>query len=157
MKRSKSLIHELDNLNIGQMAPVFEATDIDGKPVSLAGLRGKVVLIDFWATWCGPCRGEFPHLRRVHEKFAGERFIMLSISLDEDCDKARNMIEKENLAWTQVCEGEWSGSQIAQLYNVMGIPSTWLIAPDGRIANKDLREHDLDKAIGERVGDDIAS
>ncbi len=152
--RCKGMLHQMDNLNSGQMAPVFEATDIDGNPIRLAGLRGKAVLIDFWATWCGPCRGEFPHLRRVNEKFAGDRFVVLSISLDEDCEDARKMIEKEKLTWLHVCEGAWSGSKIAQLYNVMGIPSTWLIAPDGTIAKKGLREHDLDKAIGELLGAD---
>jgi peroxiredoxin len=142
----------MDNLNVGQMAPAFEATDIDGHPISLAGLRGKAVLIDFWATWCGPCRGEFPHLRRVNEKFAGDRFMVLSISLDEDCADARKMIEKEKLAWSHVCEGAWHGSRIAELYNVMGIPSTWLIGPDGKIAAKELRGHGADKAVAELLG-----
>jgi peroxiredoxin len=152
VKQAKGMIYEMDNLNVGNVAPAFEATDIDGNPIRLAGLRGKVVLIDFWATWCGPCRGEFPHLRRVHEKFAGERFVVLSISLDEDCDEARKMIEKEKLAWVHVCEGQWHGSRIAELYNVMGIPSTWLVGPDGRIAAKDLRGHHADKVIAELLG-----
>lgn len=152
VKRAKGMLYEMDNLNVGQMAPAFEATDIDGHPISLAGLRGKVVLIDFWATWCGPCRGEFPHLRRVNEKFAGDRFMVLSISLDENCDEASKMIVKEKLAWTHVCEGQWHGSRIAELYNVMGIPSTWLIGPDGKIAAKELRGHGADKAVAELLG-----
>lgn len=152
IQRAKSAIFEMDNLNVGQPAPVFDGTDNDGNAISLASLRGKVVLLDFWATWCGPCIGELPHLRRVNEKYAGDRFTILSISLDEDCDAARKMIAEKNMAWQHVCEGEWSGSKIAQLYNVMGIPSTWLIAPDGKIAAKSLRGHDLDKAIGELLG-----
>jgi peroxiredoxin len=152
VKQAHALIYEMDNLNVGQMAPAFEATDTHGNPISLAGLRGKAVLIDFWATWCGPCRGEFPHLRRVNEKFAGDRFMVLSISLDEDCADARKMIEKEKLAWSHVCEGAWHGSRIAELYNVMGIPSTWLIGPDGKIAAKELRGHGADKAVAELLG-----
>lgn len=149
VKQARALLYEMDNLNVGQMAPVFDSTDINGNPISLAGLRGKTVLIDFWATWCGPCRGEFPHLRRVNEKFTGDRFMLLSISLDEDCGEARKMIEQEKLTWTHMCEGKWRGSRIAELYNVMGIPSTWLIGPDGKIAAKELRGHALDKTIGE--------
>jgi peroxiredoxin len=152
VKRAQGLIYEMDHLNVGNVAPAFEATDIDGNPIRLLDLRGKAVLIDFWATWCGPCRGEFPHLRRVNEKFAGDRFMILSISLDEDCDTARKMIEKEKLAWTHVCEGAWHGSRIAELYNVSGIPSTWLIGPDGAIAAKDLRHHALDKGVAEVLG-----
>jgi peroxiredoxin len=152
VKRAKGMLYEMDNLNIGQPAPAFEAADIDGNPISLAGLRGKAVLIDFWATWCGPCIGEFPHLRRVRETFAGDQLTMLSISLDEDCDEARKMIEKEKLAWNHVCEGKWNGSRIAELYNVMGIPSIFLIGPDGKIAAKDLRHHDLDKGVARLLG-----
>jgi peroxiredoxin len=152
VKRAKALIYEIENLNVGQPAPAFEATDIDGNPISLAGLRGKAVLIDFWATWCGPCRGEFPHLRRVNEKFASDRFTLLSISLDENCDEARAMIAKEKMAWNHVCEGQWSGSRIAEMYNVMGIPATFLIGPDGKIAAKDLRHQGLDKGIAEVLG-----
>lgn len=149
VQRAKSAIHEMDNLNVGQPAPAFNTTDIDGNAVGLAGLRGQVVLLDFWATWCGPCIGELPHLRRVNEQFAGDRFTLLSISLDDDCDAARAMIAEKNMAWRHVCEGSWDGSKIAQLYNVMGIPSAFLIAPDGTIAAKKLRGHDLDKAISE--------
>lgn len=149
VQHAKSAIHEMDNLNVGQPAPTFETTDINGNPISLAGLRGKVVLLDFWATWCGPCIGELPHLHRVREKFAGDRFTLLSISLDDDCDAARAMIAEKNMAWQHTCEGDWNNSKIAQLYNVMSIPSTFLIAPDGKIAAKHLRGHDLDKAISE--------
>jgi peroxiredoxin len=151
VKRARGMIYEMDNLNVGQIAPTFSAPSLDGGEVNLLDLRGKAVLLDFWATWCGPCIGEFPHLRRVHEKFADNDLMMVSISLDDDCDAAQRKIASERLAWTHVCEG-WSESKIAQLYNVMGIPSTWLIAPNGTIAAKDLRGHDLDKAIGELLG-----
>jgi peroxiredoxin len=151
VRRCRGLLHELDNLNVGQIAPTFSAPGLDGGEVNLASLRGKAVLLDFWATWCAPCIGEFPHLRRVHEKFSGTNFTIISISLDDDCNAARKKIASERLAWTHVCEG-WQESKIARLYNVMGIPSTWLIAPDGTIAAKDLRGHAVDKAVGELLG-----
>jgi peroxiredoxin len=146
VEQCKYCLHELDNLNLGQMAPVFKAQTIDGRHVDLARMRGKVVLLDFWATWCSPCRGEFPHLRRVWERFSGQGLVLLSISLDEDCDAARRMIDDEHLTWTHVCEGGWDNT-LAKLYNVMGIPKAFLIDREGRIVAKDLREHDVDLAV----------
>lgn len=105
VKSARAYIHDLDNLNVGQVAPAFSRTDLAGNEFDLRSLRGRVVLLDFWATWCGPCHGEFPHLRRLAETFAGAPFSLVSISLDDDVEKARRMIEKEKLAWVHLCDG----------------------------------------------------
>jgi hypothetical protein len=93
-----------------------------------------------------PKQGEFPHLRRIHERFKDKSFVMLSISLDDDCEAVRKMIAQEKLPWRHICEGGWE-SPLASLYNVLGIPRTVLIGPGGRIVAKGLRNTEMDPAI----------
>lgn len=151
VKKAQAYIYDLDNLNVGQAAPAFSRTDLAGNVVALSSLQGWVVLLDFWATWCAPCRDEFPHLRRLAETFAGKPFSLVSISLDDDVEKARRMIEKENLAWTHICDGGWD-SELATLYHVTGIPQTFLVDQAGCIHARGLRREQIDRAVAELLG-----
>lgn len=151
VKQARAYIYDLDNLSIGHVAPTFTRTDLAGHEFDLRSLRGRVVLIDFWATWCTPCRGELPHLRHVAEAFASKPFSLVSISLDNDVEKARGMIEKENLAWVHLCDGGWD-SELATLYHVTGIPQTFLLDQAGRIHARGLRGKELDRVIAELLG-----
>jgi peroxiredoxin len=123
----------------GQAAPDFELNDPDGKPVKLSDLRGKFVFLDFWATWCGPCRAEIPHLKELAKKFAGrDDFVLLSVSLDNDETAWREFIKKEQMNWRHVLDKDgWQ--HIAAKYGVTGIPTTFLIDKDGKVLKKDLR------------------
>lgn len=113
-----------------RMAPAFALTAEGGQRVSLDDLQGKVVLLDFWATWCGPCREALPHMKRMVQKFNGEPFVVLSISLDTDQDKWKSFVEKNEMTWLQYFDGGWTGP-MARLFNVTAIPHTFTIDADG--------------------------
>jgi peroxiredoxin len=151
--RARAHIYDLDNLNVGNVAPPFSRLDLSGSVVDLQHLRGRVVLLDFWATWCMPCRGEFPHLRHVAEVFTDRPFSLVSISLDEDVEKARRMIESERLVWTHICDGGWE-SELAKLYHVTAIPSTFLLDKEGRINARNVRGAQLEPSIATLLGSD---
>lgn len=140
-------LQQLDNLGVGMPAPLFSGDDLNGNPIDLAALRGRVVLLDFWATWCGPCINELPHLKRVAKAFADQPFTLISISLDDDIEAAKHMIAKKSMAWTHILAGGWDDTALAQLYGVMGIPELFLIDPAGRIYAKGLRGREIDKGV----------
>jgi thiol-disulfide isomerase/thioredoxin len=128
------------HLNVGDAAPAFEVPTLDDRTLKLADLRGKYVLLDFWATWCGPCRGETPHLKSVYEKFGKDpRFVIVSLSLDPEQKEPREYAKKEGMDWPQGFLGDWSKTKLPNEYGVRGIPAIFLIGPDGKILAKDLR------------------
>ena len=112
-------------------APAFSAPDLDGHPIELAQLRGRVVLLDFWASWCGPCRASLPELRRLHERFSSRGLVVLGINLDHDEAAARAAIRQDRLTWPQL----WGAhvSDIAASYGASGIPTFVLIDQQGRV------------------------
>ncbi len=118
---------ERPELARARMAPPFALTTIDGHHISLDGLAGKVVLIDFWATWCGPCREALPHVRDVAQKFQGQPFVVLSVSLDSDDAKWKDFVSKNEMTWLQYRDGRWTGP-IATEFDVKAIPATFSIA-----------------------------
>jgi thiol-disulfide isomerase/thioredoxin len=127
-------------LSIGDLAPDFRLTTLDGKPLSLKSYRGKYVLLDFWATWCAPCRQELPHLKELHKKFGTDkRFELVSLSLDNERTAPRDFAKKEGIPWVQGFLGKTVDSAVTADYGVTGIPAIFLIGPDGRIVAKDLR------------------
>ena len=131
----------------GSKFPDFEEKDLDGKPLSLAQYKGKVVLVDFWATWCGPCVGELPNVLKAYEKFHAKGFEIVGISLDQDEKKLRSFIEKEKMPWQQYFDGKGWQSKLAGKYGIQSIPATYLLDAEGKIIDSNLRGEALEKAL----------
>jgi peroxiredoxin len=113
-----------------RMAPAFAVTTTDGKRITMDGLQGKVVLLDFWATWCAPCREALPRIRNVARKFQGEPLVVLSVSVDTDQDKWKDFIVKNEMTWPQSCDNGFTGP-VAKMFGVNSIPHTFTIDADG--------------------------
>ena len=135
-------------LKLGQPAPDFTAKTLDGGEVRLADLRGKFVLLDFWATWCGPCIAEMPNLRAVHEALqADPRFVLLSLSVDEDREALVKFLAKEKPGWRQGWLGKWQETKVPDTYGVEGIPAFFLIGPDGKLIEQGIGGPDIRPAV----------
>jgi peroxiredoxin len=125
-----------------RMAPPFTITTTDGKRISLDDLAGKVVLIDFWATWCAPCREALPHMRQIAKKFQDQPLVVLSVSLDKDEDQWKSFVVKNEMTWPQYFDGGFGGP-MAKMFGVAAIPHTFTIDADGVLQD----EHIGDAAI----------
>ena len=141
-----------DSLAVGTVFPDFAQTDLDGKPLSIASRKGKVVLLDFWATWCPPCRAELPNVIATYAKHHGEGFEIIGVSLDSDRDKLDAFLkQQEGMTWPQYFDGKGWGNLLAAKYGVEAIPFALLIGPDGKIIGKDLRGESLEDAVAKAV------
>lgn len=137
-------------ISVGEEVPNISLTDINGKPLALTSLRGKVVLIDFWASWCGPCRGENPNVVNAYNKFREKGFTVFSVSLDTNKDLWQAAINKDGLVWpNHVSDLKGWSSDPAKLYNVKGIPATFLIDQQGKLIATNLRGDDLQAKLAE--------
>jgi peroxiredoxin len=136
---------------IGKTAPDFAQPDTLGNAVKLSDFRGKYVLVDFWASWCGPCRAENPNLVKTFNRFKDKGFTVLGVSLDQPGKKEAWMaaIHKDNLTWTQVSDLKFWDNEVAVLYGIKAIPMNLLLDPEGKIIAKDLRGAELEKKIAE--------
>lgn len=153
-KYLKDMIAETKVTAIGSVAADFTQADTLGNPVSLSSFRGKYVLLDFWASWCGPCRQENPTVVQNFHRFKDKNFTVLGVSLDRPGQKERwlQAIHADNLTWTHVSDLQFWNNAVAQQYKVQSIPQNFLIGPDGKIVAKNLRGPALESKLCEVLG-----
>ena len=142
----------LDRIDLARarMAPPFSITTIDGKQISLDSLAGKVVLIDFWATWCGPCREALPHIRDIAHRFQEQPLVVISISLDKDEDKWKGFVAKNQMTWLQYRDGSFNGA-IAKSFGVTAIPATFTIDADGVLEDQHVGDANIEGKLKKLV------
>ncbi|MGE5518762.1 MAG: thioredoxin-like domain-containing protein [Candidatus Dadabacteria bacterium] len=151
----KSLANYISYMKVGSIgteALNFTQSDPNNKPVSLSSFKGKYVLVDFWASWCKPCRMENPNVVKAFNKFKSKNFTILSVSLDQAKDKWLDAIKQDNLNWTHVSDLQQWNNSVAVMYHITSIPQNFLVDPNGKIVAKDLRGEELEKALCQYLG-----
>ena len=132
---------------MGKTISDFEQADPNGKMVNIKSFRGKYVLIDFWASWCGPCRGENPNVVAAYNKYKNKNFTVLGISLDKSKDAWLGAVEKDGLTWTQLSDLKFWSNAVAQQFGIQSIPQNFLIDPNGVVIGKNLRGEALEAKL----------
>ena len=148
-RRLKAELDAGKSTAIGGIAMDFTQNDINGKPVSLSSFRGKYLLIDFWASWCGPCRAENPNVVKAYNAYKNKGFEILGVSLDQSKEPWLAAIKKDKLAWTQVSDLKGWENAVSQKYRIESIPASFLLDKDGKIIARDLRGEALEKKLKE--------
>ncbi|MXV49422.1 redoxin domain-containing protein [Pedobacter sp. HMF7647] len=150
-KQFATLIDAEAKTGVGAVAMDFTQNDSNGKPVKLSDFKGKYVLVDFWASWCGPCRQENPNVVKAYNRFKDKNFTVLGISLDRPNGKEAwlKAIKDDGLAWTQVSDLKFWNNEVAVMYGVRSIPQNYLIDPAGKIIGKNLRGEELEAKLEE--------
>lgn len=146
-----SQVFNAQTLNIGDKVPEISAPTIDGKDFKLSLLKGKVVLMDFWATWCAPCVQEQPELRKIYEKhkaqIEGKTFEILGISLDKSKENWKKVVDANKIEWTQIGDLKFWKSPIAKAYSINELPYNLIIDAEGKIIAKNLHGEELEKFL----------
>jgi len=150
MRQRAQRFLEQPELARARMAPAFAVETLDGQHVSLDDLKGKVVLLDFWATWCPPCREALPHIRKISQKFQGLPFVVLSISLDEDEGQWKQFVAKNEMTWLQYRDGGFEGP-VARLFNIHAIPQTFTIDADGVLQDQHIGDEAIEGKLKKLV------
>jgi len=142
---------KLRSVQVGQSAPAFAMNTIDGKSIKLSDFKGKYVLLDFWASWCQPCRLENPNVVRVYNKYKDRKFTVLGVSLDKDPVAWKQAVIQDGLTWTHVSELRDFEGPTVRLYQVEAIPSSFILDPEGKIIAKNLRGEELDSFLNKTL------
>lgn len=143
----------LKTLAVGNEPLPFSVEGLDGKKLSLADFKGKVVLLDFWATWCMPCKAEMPNVIRIHKKYNEKGFEIIGISLDNNRSAVESYIKDNQMVWPQFFDGKGWQNTVAQKYRVRSIPATYLIDKNGKIRYRSLRGKELEAAVEKLVNE----
>ncbi|MEG1635235.1 MAG: TlpA disulfide reductase family protein [Rikenellaceae bacterium] len=149
--KSRSMLEAVELTSLGKMFADFSGTDAKGDSVKLSDYVGKgdYVLADFWASWCGPCIGEFPNIRAAHEKYLGKGLVVLGVNIKDKKDKFEKAVEAQNITWPQICN--FDNDEAAEKYGVNAIPFIILFAPDGTIIEKGLRGGGIENKLAELI------
>ena len=140
---------EQENSWVGKPAPDLSLPDASGKPIPLSAFKGKYLLVDFWASWCGPCRAENPNVVKVYNEFKGKNFAILGVSLDKEKDAWQEAIRSDRLEWTHVSDLKYWNSKAVETFKFNGIPYNVLIDPQGKVIAESLRGDDLESKLKE--------
>ncbi len=151
VQRQLDAIRMQHNLVPGALFPEFEGKDLDGKPVSVAQYKGKVLLIDFWATWCVPCQMQLPYVRKAYDQYHERGFDIIGISLDQDEQRLQGFLQDKKMSWRQIFEGHGWDNNLVRKYAVQAIPATFLLDPQGKILARDLKGDTLIEAVAKAL------
>ena len=153
VQNNMSLLESERKIALGAEPIAFSVKGLKGEALSPAAYKGKVLLIDFWATWCGPCIAEMPNVKSVYKKFHPKGFEIVGISLDQSRDKLDAYIQQQGIEWPQYFDGKWWNNDVAAMYGIKSIPSTLLVDRQGKIRYKSLRGRQLEAAVEKLVAE----